>query len=98
MFLRSFSQIKTGKVTLSSTARKLALDSTLANGCMDGGRVAVEVNNIGDETAYVGDKDVTTTTGLPIAKGTSRVFPVHYGSADRIYIVGSDDVIIAEYF
>ena len=35
MFLRSFNQIKTGKLTLSSTAQKLALKSTLENSRMD---------------------------------------------------------------
>lgn len=98
MFLRSFNQIKTGKLTLSSTAQKLALESTLVNGMMDSGRSAVEISNIGESTAYVGGSDVTTTTGLPIAAGTSRVFPVQFGSADRIYAVGSGDVIVAEYF
>ena len=53
MFLRSFNQIKTGKLTLSSTAQKLALQ---------------------------------------------HIFPVQFGSADKIYAVGSGDVIIAEYF
>lgn len=98
MFLRSFNQIKTGKLTLSGTAQKLALKSTLENSRMDGGRSAVEIVNTSANPAYVGDSTVSTTTGLPIAAGTSRVFPVQFGSADKIYVVGSGDVIIAEYF
>ncbi len=98
MFLRSFNQIKTGKLTLSGTAQKLALPATLENGCMDSGRSALEISNIGENPVYIGDKDVTTSTGLPIAAGASRVFPVQFGSADRIYGVGSGDVIVAEYF
>ena len=98
MFLRSFNQIKTGKLTLSSTAQKLALQSTLENSRMDGGRSAVEIVNTSENTAYIGDSTVTTSTGLPIAAGASHIFPVQFGSADKIYAVGSGDVIIAEYF
>ena len=98
MFLRSFNQIKTGKLTLSSTAQKMALASTLENGMMDSGRSAVEINNTSENAAYIGDADVTSSTGLPVAAGTSRVFPVQFGSADRIYVIGDGDVIIAEYF
>ena len=98
MFLRSINQIKTGKLTLSGTAQKLALASTLENGMMDSGRSAVEINNTSENAAYIGDANVTSSTGLPIAAGTSRVFPVQFGSADHIYAVGDGDVIIAEYF
>jgi len=98
MFLRSFSQIRTGAVTLSSTAQPLALPYTLERG-RDGGRIALEVNNVeGTETAYVGNEDVSTTTGIPIPKGETRIFPVQIGSGDKIYGVGDGDVIIAEYF
>ena len=98
MFLRSFNQIKTGKLTLSGTAQKLALPATLENGCTDSGRSAVEINNTSENAAYIGDANVTSSTGLPIAAGTSRVFPVQFGSANKIYAVGDGDVIVAEYF
>ena len=98
MFLRSFTQVRTGSVTLSSTAQPLALAGTLENN-RDGGRIALEVNNVeGSDTAYVGDSSVTTTTGIPVKAGEYRVFPVQIGSGDKIYGVGSGDVIIAEYF
>lgn len=97
MFLRSFSQVRTGKITLSGTAQPLALDETLGRD-RDGGRIALEVNNIGESACYIGNKDVTTTTGIPVKAGEYRVFPVQIGSGDKIYGVGSGDVIIAEYF
>lgn len=98
MFLRSFSQVRTGKVTLNGTAQPLALAETLGRD-RDGGRIALEVNNVGGSNdCYVGNKDVTTTTGIPIKAGEYRVFPVQIGSGDKIYGVGSGDVIIAEYF
>ena len=98
MFLRSFSQIRTGAITLSGTAQPLALPDTLITD-RDGGRIALEVNNVeGDETAYIGNEDVTSSTGIPVPKGETRIFPVQIGSADKIYGVGDGDVIIAEYF
>ena len=98
MFLRSFSQMRTGTVTLSSTAVLLALPETLEND-RDGGRIALEVNNVeGSGTAYIGNEDVTESTGLPIPKGETRVFPVQIGSGNKLYGVGSGDVVIAEYF
>ena len=98
MFLRSFSQIRTEKITLSSTAVPLATQKTLEND-RDAGRVALEICNIDDsEACYVGDSTVTTTTGIPIKAGESRVYPVQIGSGDKIYGVGDGDVIIAEYF
>jgi len=98
VFLRSFSQVRTGTITLSGTAQPLALPETLERD-RDGGRIALEVNNVeGDEAAYIGNEDVTTSTGIPIKAGEYRVFPVQIGSGDKIYGVGSGDVIIAEYF
>lgn len=98
MFLRSFSQMRTDSLTLSSTAVPLALAETLERD-RDGGRIALEVNNVeGSATAYVGNKDVTATTGIPIEAGEYRIFPVQIGSGEKLYGVGSGDVIIAEYF
>ena len=98
MFLRSFSQIRTEKITLSSTAQPLATAKTLEND-RDAGRIALEIVNIDDSNAcYVGDSTVSSTTGIPIKAGESRVFPVQIGSGDKIYGVGDGDVIIAEYF
>ena len=98
MFLRSFSQIRTGKITLTSTAQPLALPDTLERD-RDAGRIALEICNIDDsETCYIGDSSVSSTTGLPIKAGNSRVFPVLIGSGDKIYGVGDGDVIVAEYF
>lgn len=98
MFLRSFSQIRTGSVTLNSAATVLALEDTLGRD-RDGGRIALEVNNVnGSATCYVGNSDVTSSTGIPIPKGEYRVFPVQIGSGDKIYGVGGGAVIIAEYF
>ena len=98
MFLKSFTRIRTASVTLGSDPVVLASDHTITNGIY-GGRTALEVNNVeGSSTAYVGDKDVTAGTGIPVPKGEKRVFPVQGGSEERIYGVGSGDVIIAEYF
>lgn len=98
MFLRSFNQVRTGKITLSGTAQPLALKKTLEDN-RDSGRVALEVNNVeGSNTAYIGDSSVTTGTGIPVKAGEYRVFPVQIGSGDKIYGVGSGAVVIAEYF
>jgi hypothetical protein len=97
MFLKSFTRIRTASVTVSGTPVVLATDHTLTNGIY-GGRTALEVNNVdGSGTVYVGDKDVTESTGLPVPQGEYRIFPVQGGSEERIYGVGSGDVIIAEY-
>lgn len=98
MFLRSFGRIKTTSITLSSTAQVLASKEVLEER-MDNGRIALEVNNTeGEAAAYIGDKDVTTTTGIPVPAGQTRIFPVQQGSASAIYGVGSGAVIIGEYF
>ena len=99
MFLRSFQQIRTEKLTMSGTAKPLITAKTLQDGAMDSGRSALEVNNVeGSATVYVGNKDVTTSTGIPVEAGQYRVFPVQFGSGEKIYGVGGGDVIIAEYF
>lgn len=98
MFLRSFGRIKTSSITLSSTAQKLASTEVLEER-MDNGRIALEVNNTeGESAAYIGDENVTTTTGIPVPAGQTRIFPVQQGCAGNIYGVGSGAVIIAEYF
>ena len=98
MFLRSFSQIRTGTITLSETAQPLALPATLERD-RDAGRIALEIVNVDDENAcYVGDSTVTSSTGIPIKAGESRIFPVLIGSGDKIYGVGDGDVVVAEYF
>ena len=98
MFLHSFTQVRTDSVTLSSTAQPLALKGTLENN-RDGGRIALEVNNVeGESACYIGDSSVTTTTGIPVKAGEYRVFPVQIGSGSKIYGVGSGAVVIAEYF
>ena len=98
MFLRSFNEIRTTELTLSGTAKPLASTVTLETN-RDAGRVALEVNNVnGSATAYVGDADVTTSTGIPIKAGEYRIFPVQIGSGNKIYGVGGGKVIIAEYF
>jgi len=97
-FVKCFNEVKTASLSLSSTAQKLATPWTLSNS-RDGGRTAVEVNNVeGDENAYVGDEDVTTSTGICVKAGESRVFPVQPGSSDYLYVVGSGSIIVADYY
>ncbi len=98
MFLRSFNEVRTASLTLSGTAQPLATTTTLETN-RDAGRMTLEVNNVeGENTVYVGNSDVTTSTGIPIKAGEYRVFPVQIGSGDKIYGVGSGAVRIAEYF
>ncbi len=98
MFLRSFNEVVTTKITASGTAQKAAGPRAVSDG-RDGGRTALEINNVnGAAPVFVGDSTVTAETGIPVKAGEYRVFPVQMGSADHIYIVGSGDVIIAEYF
>ena len=98
MFLKPFTMVRTCKITASGTAQKAASSEVLTDARADSGRVALEINNIGESAVYVGDKNVTSSTGIPIAAGAYRVFPVQFNSANNIYIVGSGDVIIGEYF
>ena len=98
MFLRSFGRIKTSSIALSGTAQPLASADVLQDR-MDGGRTALEVNNVGgQDTVYVGDENVTEETGIPVPAGETRIFPVQQGTAENICGIGSGNVIIGEYF
>ena len=62
------------------------------------GRTTLEINNVaGNATVFFGGSDVTISTGIPIAVGSTRLIPVN-SSAD-IYLIASaaTNVVIAEY-
>lgn len=98
MFLDSVGQLRTTKLSLTTTAQHLASDKVISRQYV--GRRAVEINNTGSGTVYIGDCTVTSDTGLPVAAGASKIIPVNEDSVKNLYIVAgaAQDIILAEYF
>lgn len=64
------------------------------------GRFTLEIYNTDNaNVVYLGNKDVTVHTGLPILAGERKIIPVNRYAADNLYLVAAAtvDVIIAEY-
>lgn len=87
----------TTEITLV-TNTPVPIASTAVISALKNGRHTVEVYNSTGSPIYIGGKGVTTTTGIAMADGTSRTFPVNRNAADGLYMVGAGSVIVAEYF
>lgn len=98
MFLDNVGQIRTTKLSLTTTAQILASDAVVSRQLV--GRHTVEVSNTGAGIIYIGSSDVTSDNGLPIAAGASKIIPVNEDSTKNIYIVAAaaQNIILAEYF
>lgn len=98
MFLNDVGQMLTTALAVTTTAQLLAsADVQSRSRC---GRNTIEIYNTGSGDVFIGNKDVTATTGLPIKAGTTKIIPVNRNSEDSLYIIGSaaGTVILAEYF
>lgn len=100
-FTHAIGQVFTARQTISDTTPTLlTVDS---NGHPNGGRRTLEVFIPDDSDCtciYIGGKDVTPTTGIPLEMGDSRIWPINSaGKAGYIYAIAnaSGDVIVAEY-
>lgn len=60
------------------------------------GRNAIGISAT-ESDVYIGGKDVTAETGMPIKAGTSIVIPVGSDVADPVYVVGGS-CVITEFF
>ena len=95
MFVKDFGVVRTEKLTLGGSAVPAASEYTKTH--QFSGRIALEVNNVeGGGTVYVGGADVTEENGVPVKAGEYRVFPVQ--PTGTVYVTGSGEVRIAEYF
>jgi hypothetical protein len=75
-------------VSVATTATRL--DTASESDSVSGSAVAL--NNNGSATVYIGDSDVTTATGFPLAAGASISFNLD-GPSDALYgIVASGTV------
>ena len=96
MFLEKVGQMKTFSLKVTTTPTQIASAKVIENALC--GRHTVEVANAGSADVFIGDKSVTSTTGIPVKAGTSKIIPVNMSAADNLYIVGSGTVVIGEYF
>lgn len=55
----------------------------------------IDVGNVGSGTVYIGGADVTPDTGIPLAAGEYRTFPLATKDAE-LYVIGGS-VVLAEY-
>ena len=98
MFLSDVGQMLTTALAVTTTAKVLASNQVISR--LRCGRHTIEIYNGGSGDVFIGNQDVTATTGLPIKAGTSKIIPVNGASEDNLYIVGATagTVILAEYF
>lgn len=97
MFLDLVGAIHTTSLPVSTTAVKACSANILK--LERSGRHTVEICNTSAKPVYLGDKNVTISTGLPIAAGASKLIPVNNAAADNLYLIAETavTVILAEY-
>lgn len=98
MFLSNVGQIVTSSLSVTTKATKLASEAVLT--CGRCGRNAIEIVNSSASDVFIGGEGVTTSTGVPVKAGASKVIPVNHSAAENLYIVAGSSVkvILAEYF
>lgn len=95
--LNPIGSVITTVVTLDGAKLPIASAKTISG--LRNGRHAVEIYNKTGNPIYIGGSDLAgISNGVPIAAGASRVFPVNRTSIDGLYMFGTGDVIVAEYF
>lgn len=84
-------RMSTKKIKATATAAKIEFS---ANGCH-----TLEIQNNGSSAVYIGDSTVTTSNGIKINAGSSKIMPVNSFLDGNLYIVSSsdNDVIVADY-
>lgn len=94
----TFTRLVAHTFPVSAEPRLLASDAVLDGTAR--GRCAIEVINTSSAPVYIGANDAGADSGLPIAAGEKRFFPVTLGAARALYIAAGSDasVTIAEYF
>lgn len=58
-------------------------------------RNTLTINNISNQTVYVGDNTVTTSTGFPVAAGAVTSFTCDPNNYTPVYLVASGTVEVA---
>lgn len=99
MFLTNVGSMTTEVLSLeANTARPLASERVISH--LSTGRNTIEITNSSAAIVYIGDKNVTAATGLPIAAGASKIIPVNSSSDGNLYVVcgSAVSIILAEYF
>lgn len=93
-----FSRLTATTLAVSEVAVPLASREVLDG--LSRGRCALEVVNTSSATVYIGDANVDSTHGLPLAAGERRYLPVTADARGALYISASDagTITLAEYF
>ena len=94
-FNRPVSRVLVSKVSASGSAAIAASEAVISR--QECARHTLTIVNSGSGTVYIGDKDVSSDNGIPLANGEKITIPVVTTTYDQVYVVGGD-VTIAEWF